>query len=158
MLDTNCQRLLFKQENMGFRHALDWCLTHCYARENRTKDLVREGKVEKALKQFRGRIDKFVTTGNGPQEEGFAHQKILEIAFRELRYHVTNNSSGVPDFNAHLTIYPACNRRSPRRAIEKWKPSTKRLKRIRTLLKGANKTEIDEFMEILNGNYWPHLI
>lgn len=143
VLDSGVQDLFFKQPG-ALKEAIEWCLKNHPARPSRFQGSVREGKLSRGLRGFQSRLDQHVKGDSGPKQEGFVHQHLLEDAFRQAGYQVTNNNIGVPDFSATLVAEHGMTG-----ILEAWSPEDPTLRQMREQIRGLNDEQRAELFEAL---------
>ena len=153
ILDDSVWEKVFAQSQLSLQVALDWCLQHHRPRDNQSPGNLREGRLADALGRFREALDRFVKS-NGPQQEGFVHQRLLGHALEQLGYKLNENPIGVPDISAtwqehrsrQMTI-------SVRERLEEWQPSDSDLRELRQQLLARPDSNLDALHSVITSTH-----
>jgi len=138
ILDEDVQDVLFSQKSMPLRDAVSWCLESRRPRACRLTGAPRATRLARALERFRARIDDFLESGAGAQEEGQVHQSVLRDAVARLGYRVVNNPIGVPDIEAWLEVSVERLRSS----LTNWDPGAEELRLVRDAILGLTDDDL----------------
>ena len=151
ILDEAMWAKFLAQGQMGLQDALEWCLRQEQARLNRSSGNIRESKLADALQRFRAALDRFLTDVNGPQQEGFIHQKLLAHALTTIGYTLTENPIGVPDITASRNQDGPPRMDVLREKLLLWHPSNPELQALRNNLLSASDPDLETVFKIFGG-------
>jgi hypothetical protein len=151
ILDESVWTKLLAQDHMMIKAAIEWCLQQHPPRVNQSSGNLRENKLAAALQCFRAKLDEFLTSEKGPQQEGFIHQYLLAHALETIGYEPTVNPVGVPDISAVRSESSSARIDSIRERLRHWHPSKPELKTLRDDLLASSDDDLKAICRALTG-------